>query len=248
MHPKAVMRHALQKSNNRLQIMQAAVELFSEHGFHKVSMRAIAEESGFSTGTLYNFFRDKEDLYHTLVKEHYHKFHDALAVALDGREGDTETERIRAYITEKGRLFQNNRSMLKLYFEETKKSGSDIKTGLDAELRSIYDDFIQRLASVFEIGMRKGTFRRVMEPYYLAIALASMTNAFLFLWLEDARKHPYEGNIEKMMQLMIESITVHPGEAAQEKAARGKKGTGKEKGKGQPLVGSGPGRMKSSRP
>jgi AcrR family transcriptional regulator len=223
MHPKAVMRHALQRSSNRMQIMQTAVELFSERGFHKVSMRMIAEESGFSTGTLYNFFNDKEDLYSTLVKEHYHKFHDVLIDALNGQEGETEVERIRAYIKAKGRIFQNNRSMLKLYFEETKKAGSDIKTGLDAELRAIYDDVIQRLASVFEIGIQKGTFRKVMEPYYLAIALASMTNAFLFLWLEDAQKHPYEGNVERIMQLMIENIIIHPKATGSKKRTRGKK-------------------------
>jgi TetR/AcrR family transcriptional regulator len=210
MHPKAVMRHALQRSSNRTQIMQTAVELFSEHGFHKVSMRLIAEESGFSTGTLYNFFRDKEDLYNTLVRDYYHRFHDELVKALGGQEGETEVEQIRAYVKAKGRIFQNNRSMLKLYFEETRKAGSDIKTGLDAELRTIYEDFIQRLARVFESGIQKGMFRRVMEPYYLAVALASMTNAFLFLWLEDAQMHPYEQNVERIMKLMIENIIIHP--------------------------------------
>jgi TetR/AcrR family transcriptional regulator len=220
--PKAVMRHALQRSANRMQIMQTAVELFSEHGFHMVSMRLIAEESGFSIGTLYNFFRDKEDLYNTLVRDHYHKFHDELVKALDSQEGDSETEQIRAYVTAKGRIFQNNRSMLKLYFEETRKAGSDIKTGLDAELRAIYENFIQRLAGVFESGMQKGIFKRVMEPYYLAVALASMTNAFLFLWLEDSHKHPYEQNVEKIMQLMIENIIIHPEGTTSKKRNPGK--------------------------
>jgi TetR/AcrR family transcriptional regulator len=208
MHPKAVSRRELQRLNNRTQILQTARELFSDHGFHNVSMHLIAEESGFSIGTLYNFFKDKEDLYSMLVRDNYQAFHQELLQTLEG-PGD-EVERLRAYVSAKGRIFENNRSMLRLYFEETRKTRFDIKSGLDAELRTIYDDFIQRLASVFESGIERGLFRRLMEPYYLAVALASLTNAFLFLWLEDPVSHPYSKNVDTIMRVTFESIIIYP--------------------------------------
>ncbi len=198
MRLKAISRRENQKSYNRTQILQTAQELFSNHGFHDVSMHLIAEESGFSIGTLYNFFKDKEDLYGVLVKDNFLAFHHELVQALDG-PGD-EVERIRAYVSAKGRIFQNNRSMMRLYFAETRASSFDIKSGLNVELRTIYEDFMQRLAAVFESGIQRGLFRPLMEPYYLAVALASLTNAFLFLWLEDPVKHPYSQNVEIIMQ------------------------------------------------
>lgn len=57
---KAKSRRERLKSDNRSQILKTAQELFSIHGFHDVSMHLIAEESGFSIGTLYNFFKDEE--------------------------------------------------------------------------------------------------------------------------------------------------------------------------------------------
>jgi len=208
MRPKAVSRREGLKSYNRALILKTAQELFSTYGYHDVSMHLIADESGFSIGTLYNFFKDKEDLYGVLVKDNFIAFHRELVEALD-TSGD-EVERIRAYVSAKGRIFQRNRSMMRLYFAETRQTSFGIKSGLNVELRAIYEDFMQRLAAVFESGIRKGLFRALMEPYYLAVSVASLTNAFLFLWLEDPRKHPYSRNVETIMQLIFENIIIYP--------------------------------------
>jgi TetR/AcrR family transcriptional regulator len=221
MRLKAVSRRENLKSYNRTQILQTAQELFSTHGFHDVSMHLIAEESGFSIGTLYNFFKDKEDLYGMLVKDNFLTFHRELVQALDS-PGD-EVERIRAYVSAKGRIFQNNRSMMRLYFAETRKTSFDIKTGLNLELRTIYEDFMQRLAAVFESGIKNGLFRPMMKPYYLAVALANLTNAFLFLWLEDPDEHPYSQNVETIMQLIFENIIIYPDEKKKLKKRTGGK-------------------------
>jgi AcrR family transcriptional regulator len=117
-------------------------------------MHLIAEESGFSIGTLYNFFKDKEDLYAVLVKDNFLAFHHELLEALNS-PGD-EVERIRAYVSAKGRIFKNNRSMMRLYFAETRQTSFGIKSGLNVELRAIYEDFMHRLADVLESGIKKG--------------------------------------------------------------------------------------------
>lgn len=221
MRPKAVSRRENQRSYNRDLILKTAQELFSVYGFHHVSMNLIADESGFSIGTLYNFFKNKDDLYGELVRDNYRAFHHELVQALES-PGD-EVERIRAYISAKGSIFENNRSMLRLYFEETRKSRFDIKSGLDVELRVIYDDFMQKLAAVFESGVKNGLFRPLMEPYYLAVALASLTNAFLFLWLEDPEKHPYSKNVETIMRVTFENIINYPDEKKKLKKRTGGK-------------------------
>ncbi|MBU1208347.1 MAG: TetR/AcrR family transcriptional regulator [Pseudomonadota bacterium] len=46
----------------RKQIVQGAVKVFSEKGFHKATVREIAEASGITLGTMYNYVRTKEDI------------------------------------------------------------------------------------------------------------------------------------------------------------------------------------------
>ncbi|MEW6258856.1 MAG: TetR/AcrR family transcriptional regulator [Thermodesulfobacteriota bacterium] len=46
----------------RRQIIDAAVELFIENGFHKTTTRQIAAAAGFSIGSLYEYVKSKEDI------------------------------------------------------------------------------------------------------------------------------------------------------------------------------------------
>lgn len=56
----------------RAQIVEAAVTLFSEKGFHKTTTRELARASGLSTGALYEYVQSKEDVLY-LVCQHIHQ-------------------------------------------------------------------------------------------------------------------------------------------------------------------------------
>jgi len=55
----------------RMQIIEAAVRLFMEKGFHKTTTREIAKLSGLSNGSLYEYVESKEDVLF-LVCQHIH--------------------------------------------------------------------------------------------------------------------------------------------------------------------------------
>lgn len=59
-------RKEREKERRRQQIMVAAKRVFSEKGFNKATMEDIAQEAELSPGTLYLYFRNKEELYASL--------------------------------------------------------------------------------------------------------------------------------------------------------------------------------------
>lgn len=48
--------------DKRKAIMEAALKLFTERGFHGTTTTQISKEAGVATGTLFNYFPTKEDL------------------------------------------------------------------------------------------------------------------------------------------------------------------------------------------
>jgi AcrR family transcriptional regulator len=52
----------MKKSNKRDDILQAALEIISEHGFHGSPMSTIAEKAGVGAGTIYCYFKSKDEL------------------------------------------------------------------------------------------------------------------------------------------------------------------------------------------
>ena len=82
MENKKPPRREREKLRQRQEILTAALSLFSKKGYHNVSMQEIAAKAEFAIGTLYKFFKNKEDLYKVLTLEQADKFHEALTKSL----------------------------------------------------------------------------------------------------------------------------------------------------------------------
>ena len=83
MEDQKLPRREREKLRQRQEMLAAALDLFSQKGYHNVSMHEIAEKAEFAIGTLYKFFQNKEDLYKALVLEQCDKFEDALTQAIE---------------------------------------------------------------------------------------------------------------------------------------------------------------------
>ena len=193
-------RREREKLSHRKEIFCAALELFSEKGYHNVSMHEIAEKAEFAIGTLYKFFKNKEDLYKALMMEKAMEYHRVTMGVLDKEDGVLAV--VEDFIAAKTRLFNESLAELRLYFAETQGASFNIKAGLDQDIRKFYDELVEHLATVLEKGIT-GKVLREVNPYYLAVALEGLTNAFLFCWLEDPDRHPYEANISLIKELFL---------------------------------------------
>lgn len=204
MDQKRLPRREREKIARRDEIFSVALDLFSEKGYHNVSMHEIAEKAEFAIGTLYKFFENKEDLYKALVMEQAEKFHSTLTRAIE--EPVNEIEKIRNYIRAKGEVFTANVSMIRLYFAETRGASFNIKAGLDTEIQEMYEEFLKNLASVFNSGIKKRLFKKILDPYYLAVAIDSLTSAFLLLWLEAPDRHPYPEDPDVILNILFKGL------------------------------------------
>jgi len=197
-------RREREKLRQRQEILDVALRLFSEKGYHNVSMHEIGTEAEFAIGTLYKFFRNKEDLYQALISQLSDRFHGALMEVIESNTA--EIEKLRAYVRVKGELYRSNVAAIRLYFAETRGTSFSVLAGLDRKIRERYGTVLRSLASVFERGMNRKRFRRVAAPFHLAIALDSMANAFLFHWLEDPQRYPYPEEPDTILNILLKGL------------------------------------------
>ena len=197
-------RRERERIRQRTEMLAAALELFSEKGYHNVSMHEIAERAEFAIGTLYRFFKNKEDLYTSLVLEQANTFHDALTKAIE--EPEDEVEKLRNYVRIKGEIYRKNAAMIRLYFAETRGASFNILAGLDSTIRNRYARFLEAFAAVFEKGMKRKRFKRIADPYHLAVALDNICNAFLFSWLEAPDQHAYPEDPDIILNILFKGL------------------------------------------
>ena len=200
-------RRERDKLRHHQEILDAALRLFSEHGFHRVSMQQVADRSEFSIGTLYNLFENKEHLYKTLLVELTGKFQDAVTSAIDS--GTDETEMLRNYVTAKAAVFSENLDVLRLYFRETSGARFNIKAGFDDEIRVQYAEFMkEKLAKVFADGIKKKRFNNIADPYFLALAVDGLINAVLLSCLEDPQSRSYPQDPDVLLNIFFKGLLV----------------------------------------
>jgi AcrR family transcriptional regulator len=70
----------------RLQIEDAAIELFMKHGYHATSMRQIAEHADLALGGIYNHFKSKDEIFEAIIVDK-HPYKKILPLILDA-EGE----------------------------------------------------------------------------------------------------------------------------------------------------------------
>ncbi len=71
----------------RIQIEDAAIELFIEYGYHATSMRQIAERADLALGGIYNHFKSKDEIFEAIIVDK-HPYKRLLPLILEA-EGDT---------------------------------------------------------------------------------------------------------------------------------------------------------------
>ena len=204
MEQKTLPRREREKLRQRQEMLAAALDLFSNKGYHNTSMHEIAEKAEFAIGTLYKFFQNKEDLYKALVLEQCDKFEDDITRAIG--EPDDAVEKLRNYVRTKGERFRGNLPFIRLFLAERRGASFNIRAGLDDEMRKRHYAFLERLALIFEKGIKTKRFKQIADPFHLAVALDSFLDAFLLLWLDEPERHPYPEDPDSVLDIFFKGL------------------------------------------
>ena len=136
----------------RRQIVDAAVQLFIEKGFHKTTTRQIASAAGFSIGSLYEYVASKEDVLYLVCDAIHHEVERGVNEALARTSGGEAalTEMIREYIL----VCDQMRDHLLLIYQETKSLPKQWrKRVLENEVRitNIFTEVLKRMTDSGEM-------------------------------------------------------------------------------------------------
>ncbi|BBE19047.1 transcriptional regulator, TetR family [Aquipluma nitroreducens] len=113
MSPRTSTQFETIRQEKRKVILEAALELFAENGFHATSMSTIAKKGGISKGLAYNYFESKNDILEEIVDEGFHQVHDLLD---PDKDGVLSEEEFISFLEKTFAMVKNNHRYWKLYF------------------------------------------------------------------------------------------------------------------------------------
>lgn len=164
----------------RSEILGTAEKIFAAKSFHDVTMAEIAKASGFSTGSLYQFFKSKENLYTTMISEKLDFIFAEVRKSTENAEdllGKIETL-IDAHL----QFVEQNTDFLLLFIKGEKVALSEAMTSLHEKLMNIYYNHINFIESLLEGGIKKGVIRN-LPSREMAEALFYLIRASSVRWM-----------------------------------------------------------------
>jgi AcrR family transcriptional regulator len=151
-------RKERERERRRQQIIVAAKKVFSEKGFNKATMDDIASEAELSPGTLYLYFKNKEELYASLSLRILQYLHIRVEHVKDERGLDPE-QKLDAMIEAMYDVYEFDPLVIINMFH---LQSSDTLKNLSAQLLNEIKDLSRRsiggIAQIFEEGIRAGVF------------------------------------------------------------------------------------------
>jgi len=168
----------------RQEILSAAECLFSKNGFFKTSMAEIATASQFAMGTVYRFFKSKEEIYISIVEAKVEE----LAGLLDEEivRAKTATDKINAFIQVKLDYADRNRDFFRIYVSEWSGFEWTIKSAFGERVWKLYMAQVDLVTDLIRQGIRRKEFRKI-DPKDAAFALHGMLNSTMYVGILQAK-------------------------------------------------------------
>ena len=188
---------------HRGEILQAAEKVFAAKGFFQTTMSEIAGEAEFGTGTLYKYFKSKEDLYFSLIDEKVVEINRLVKTELSKKT--PAIERVKKVLGLQLEFIERNRDFFRIYISERNRFEWTVKDDLGKGIHDKMVTYIKILAQVIKEGMREGEFKS-MDPMDLAHALVGIVNSFVFEWLISRESYPLTSKLEMILEIFLDGV------------------------------------------
>lgn len=98
------------------QIIEAAIKLFAEKGFHSTSIQEIADAAGIAKGSMYLHFKSKDDLLLSIYKSYFERIFQDITKA--GQHAESQRERMKIQVRVELEKLIEYRDFIKMQMRE----------------------------------------------------------------------------------------------------------------------------------
>ncbi len=174
------------------------MRVIARRGMSAATMQEIAEEAGVAKGTIYLYFRDRDELVDKTFERAITALHARVEAAL-GVEQPFE-EKLRAILTAEFKFFREHREFFRLYISLRHPEGRQKRT---CEPR--YRARIERMSAVLQQAMERGEIRRI-DPTRLALFIIEGSDAIIIERVLEDAPPPEEADVDLIAGAILEGI------------------------------------------
>lgn len=176
------------KKDKAAQIMSAAEKLFTSRRFHEITVEDIARKAGVGKGTVYRYFKDKDDVFEQVVMSGFDALCDVVRRGARG-SGDFEA-RLLGVCTKISQFFRERRQLFHMMQSEERRALSR-RGKMREDWLERRRQLISAVAEILARGRSEGVIREgialeLLAAFLLGLLRTRARQANVFPELEEA--------------------------------------------------------------
>jgi TetR/AcrR family transcriptional regulator, fatty acid metabolism regulator protein len=194
------MQAKTKENDKRARILDAAVRVFAERGFFGATVAEIARAAGVADGTIYLYFKGKDDVLLRLFDE---KMAELLAEAkAAAAQGGSASARLARLIQLHLALVEKDPELAQVLIVELRQSAQFLK----AEGRQKLAAYLDVLGQIVRDGQESGEFDPAVSPQTVKRAILGSLDELAFGWLLSGRRTSLKKTAAELSSWLVRGL------------------------------------------
>lgn len=181
-------------------ILEAAIKVFAEQGFHQATISQIAREAGVADGTIYLYFKNKEDImvnfFGYKTRQVFGRFREEVDKA------DNARDKLRLLINRHLEEFQRDRNMAVLYQTETHR----FSRMCEEQIREMSKMYLDLVSEIVEAGQDEGLMRKDLYMGLVKRFIIGAIDEVINTWLHSGGNYDLVTMADPLVDLFIRGV------------------------------------------
>ena len=180
-------------------ILNSAGAVFAEFGFYKATISQIAAKAGVADGTLYLYFKNKDDILYQFISFKteivFQKMNQAVAA---GTNAENKLRNlIRCHLEE----FQNDKNMAVIFQSEVR-----YLRDIESQIKDISKMYLDLLSDIIEQGQIEGTMRQDLFVGLVKRFILGAVEGVISTWVSADGRYDLVSMAEPLVDLYLTGV------------------------------------------
>ena len=182
------------------QIIDAAVIVIAENGYHQAQVSKIAKQAGVADGTIYLYFKNKEDILISVFNEKMAVFVESLQDIIEN--GNTSKDKLSRMIENHFNVLATDRYLATVTQLELRQSNKDLQLKINSVLR----EYLHLLDQILIEGMLSGEFNQTMDVRLARQMVFGTIDETITSWVMNDYRYDLMEQVPKVQALILNAI------------------------------------------
>lgn len=189
------------QSDKREKIIHAAISVFSKRGFYNSTVADVAREAQVADGTIYLYFKNKDDLLISIFEYCMDFFIQAVTREID--KSSDPVERLKSFVHLHLKLVQKYQDLAQVIQIELRQSSKFMKEYANEN----FFKYLGFLEDILIQGQKDGVFRKDADPQILKRAIFGAIDEMALEWiLMNKKRYSMESAADQLATMFINGL------------------------------------------